>query len=253
MPALTIPNSFSANTTARSSEVNANFNAIATLLNSTKLDSTNVQTGGIAEANIASSAVSAAKLATDAVTTAKIQASAVTYAKLGSDVVSTITPAGSVIMYAGTSAPTGWLLCDGSPVSRTTYSTLYSVVGNSFGDGSQNADGSSSGNGTNSHFNLPDMRGRFVRGFDGTANRDPDAASRTAMLSGGNTGDAVGSVQEDQLESHSHSTDAIYLSNTGGPPLAGGAAYAGFTATVNATGGNETRPKNITVNYLIKT
>jgi hypothetical protein len=63
VPALTIPYSFSANTTAQSSQVNANFSAVATLLNSTLLDSTNIQTGGIATANLAANSVTGAKLA----------------------------------------------------------------------------------------------------------------------------------------------------------------------------------------------
>lgn len=60
------------------------------------------------------------------------------------------TPAGSLIMYAGNAAPTGWLLCDGSAVSRTTYAALFAVVGTTYGVG----------NGSTT-FNLPDLRGRF--------------------------------------------------------------------------------------------
>ena len=66
-PTLTIPNTFVANTTANASEVNANFNAVATLLNSTGLDSTNIQTGGVATANLADASVTTAKLASTAV------------------------------------------------------------------------------------------------------------------------------------------------------------------------------------------
>ena len=63
------------------------------------------------------------------------------------------TPIGEVIMYGGTSAPIGWMLCDGSAISRTDYKSLFSVIGTTYGAG----DGSTT-------FNLPDMRGRFPLG-----------------------------------------------------------------------------------------
>jgi len=100
MPTLTIPNTFSSGQVAASASVNANFNAVATLLNSTLIDSTNIQTGGISTANLAASAVTtakildanvtAAKLASDSVTTIKILDSNVTAAKLASDSVTTV-------------------------------------------------------------------------------------------------------------------------------------------------------------------
>lgn len=82
MPVITIPNTFSPNTTAASAAVNANFNAIATLLNSTKLDYLNIQTGGIATLNLADGAVTTAKLANASVATAKLIDANVTRAKL---------------------------------------------------------------------------------------------------------------------------------------------------------------------------
>lgn len=68
-------------------------------------------------------------------------------------------PTGSVIPYAGKSAPDGWLLCDGAAVSRTTYADLFAVIGTTFGSG----DGSTT-------FNLPDLRGRVAVGVDSDAN-----------------------------------------------------------------------------------
>ena len=62
-------------------------------------------------------------------------------------------PSGSIIVYAGSSAPTGWLFCDGSAISRSTYATLFGIISTSYGVG----DGSST-------FNLPDIRGRVVAG-----------------------------------------------------------------------------------------
>jgi len=62
-----------------------------------------------------------------------------------------VPPAGSIIMYAGTTVPTGWLMCDGGLYSRTTYSRLYSVIGITYG-------------GSGSTFNVPDMRSRIPIG-----------------------------------------------------------------------------------------
>ena len=58
-----------------------------------------------------------------------------------------VMPVGCVIPFAGAAAPTGWLLCQGQAVSRTTYAQLFSVIGTTYGSG----DGSTT-------FNLPDMR-----------------------------------------------------------------------------------------------
>lgn len=67
---------------------------------------------------------------------------------------SEIIPPGSVFPYAGASAPSGWLICDGSAVSRTTYAGLFAVLSTSHGSG----DGSTT-------FNVPDYRGQFMRGI----------------------------------------------------------------------------------------
>ena len=95
---------------------------------------------------------------------------------------------GIVVPFAGPPAniPPGWLLCDGSTIDGTVYAPLYAAIGEAHGDG---------GDGPGSMFNLPDYRGRFLRGVDQGQGRDPDSAGRTAMNTGGNTGDNVGSVQ----------------------------------------------------------
>lgn len=63
------------------------------------------------------------------------------------------TPVGTIQAYASADTPTGWLTCDGSAVSRTTYAELFAVIGTSFGTG----DGSTT-------FNIPDLRERFLEG-----------------------------------------------------------------------------------------
>lgn len=64
-----------------------------------------------------------------------------------------VTPVGGTIQYAGTTAPAGWVMCDGAQVSRTTYKSLFDVVGTTYGAG----DGSTT-------FNVPDLRQRFPLG-----------------------------------------------------------------------------------------
>ena len=70
-------------------------------------------------------------------------------------VVNNNTPVGLISMYSGTTAPTGWLICDGSAISRTTYATLFGVIGTTYGSG----DGSTT-------FNLPNLKGKVPVGID---------------------------------------------------------------------------------------
>jgi microcystin-dependent protein len=178
----------------------------------------------------------------DTIATAKLQDGAVTEDKIAAAVLAKFVPAGVIMPYGGTIAPSGYLLCNGQAVSRVTYADLFAAVGTAFG----------SGNGSTT-FNVPDLRGRFLRGLDGGAGRDPDAASRTAMNSGGNAGDNVGSVQDDQLESHTHNTTMYNEVNDSGDYAATTDSTGSPTDIVtSATGGNETRPKNANVNFIIK-
>ena len=136
-------------------------------------------------------------------------------------------PAGSISAFAGLTAPAGYLLCDGSQVSRTTYSDLYAVVGDTFG----------AGDGTTT-FNLPDLRGEFIRGFDG--GRGADA------------GRVFGSFQADEIKSHAHTGVA---GDAGSDPTrigGGNRSVDSDTYTTNSVGGVETRPRNVALNYIIK-
>jgi microcystin-dependent protein len=102
-------------------------------------------------------------------------------------------------------------------------------------------------------FNVPDFRGRFLRGWDNTAGRDPDRAGRLAMNTGGSTGDNIGSIQEDALKIHYHQ---YYLFNTtnGDDGSDGQHEVNGTSAssTTNTGDSAESRPKNAYVNYIIK-
>ena len=151
-------------------------------------------------------------------------------------------PAGVHFAYGGTIAPQGYLMCDGSSVSRTTYASLFTNIGTAYGT----ADGT--------HFNLPDLRGRFVRGVDATGTNDPDNTSRSASNLGGNTGAAVGSLQADQFYSHAHSISGggIGAGTTGNPPHVVQSDAANLGMGTSSAGGSETRPKNVYSNYIIK-
>jgi microcystin-dependent protein len=148
-------------------------------------------------------------------------------------------PVGSIITMATSTVPTGYLECDGAAVSRTTYSALFTAIGTIHGYGDNSTT-----------FNLPDYRGRFLRGWDHAIARDPDRASRTAMNTGGATGDTVGSVQTDAFKSHIHT---VTNSNGTGPGI-GALSPVNISSNANtgSTGGNETRPINANVMYCIK-
>jgi len=110
-------------------------------------------------------------------------------------------------------------------------------------------DYSDDGTGTHSfhtQFKVPDMRGEFVRGWDNGAGTDPDAATRTDR-GDGTTGDAIGTKQADELKSHTHGSVYISGSVGGGNTLA---HYASGSSA--ATGGNETRPRNVNKMFVIK-
>ena len=116
---------------------------------------------GAVVADIADGSITTAKIADDAVTTAKIGAAAVTGTEIHTNAVTAAhlpdgygtDLIGVIISYPKDTLPTGFLACDGSAVSRSTYSGLFAVVGTTYGTG----DGSST-------FNVPDLRATFLRG-----------------------------------------------------------------------------------------
>lgn len=96
-----------------------------------------------------------------------------------------LVPTGSIMQFAGGSSPTGWLICDGSTVSRTTYATLFSVIGTTYGSG----DGSTT-------FNLPNTAGKSVFGYnsgDGSFNS-----------LGGTGGSKTATLSTNELPAHTH-------------------------------------------------
>ena len=163
-------------------------------------------------------------------------------------------PTGSVYTFAGSTVPTGWLKCNGALLSRTTYASLFAVIGTTYGAG----DGSTT-------FALPDLRGEFVRGADD--GRGVDA------------GRVLGSAQAGQNASHTHAASASpagghshvfenlaraadqdrgignaslwSIDNTATQTTSAVGDHI-HAVTVNADGGNESRPRNVAMHYIIK-
>ena len=152
---------------------------------------------------------------------------------------------GEVKMWPTETPPLAWLECDGSAVSRTVYADLFAVIGETWGNG----DGSTT-------FNLPDLRGQFVRGWDHGAGTDPDAASRTDR-GDGTTGDHVGTQQADANKQHNHNLTHPVSYDLEDTSVETWETKAGLrhlgTASLNTTnsGGNEARPKNVGLMFII--
>ena len=180
-------------------------------------------------------------------------------------------PTGCVFCRAAASVPAGYLECNGAAVSRSTYSGLFSVIGTTYG----------SGNGS-STFNLPDLRGEFVRGFDNgrgvdsgrSINSPQGSANQSHNHSYGNNGITVSGAN------HNHSIRKInlqpsianvaitlgsgqsyqigYATNDGGNTNqavlnSGNLSMSGSVGiTINNTGTNESRPRNVAMMYIIR-
>lgn len=180
---------------------------------------------------------------------------------------------GEVIMYAGTTVPSGWLLCYGQAVSRSTYADLFAVIGTTFGNG----------NGSTT-FNLPDLRGRVVAGKDNMGGTSADRLTGAGMTPNGDVLGATGGAERHtltvaQMPAHDHTgstaasagahTHDIDIGTDGGSGRVGRAstpnvdtvstASAGahtHTLTIASQGGgephNNTQPTLI-LNFIIRT
>lgn len=141
--------------------------------------------------------------------------------------------AGDIKASASMSAPSGWHLCDGTSFARSSEASLFTAIGTAFGF--VDAD----------HFNIPDLRGIHIRGFDDGRGIDDPAR-------------AFGQYQPDQMPSHVHSVNLQPL-NSADAGGAGKIATGNNTAegvippfnTASAGVGGETRVKTLSLNYYI--
>ncbi len=169
-------------------------------------------------------------------------------------------PAGMIIAFAGpvenVPEADGWLLCDGRELDSRQYAELYRAIGNAWGTGSEPGG-----------FRLPDLRGLFLRGVNHQPplSRDLDAEKRVAPAPGGNAGNQVGSLQDDENKAHGHGLVGTAWAVGGGyegtkqlvrffatkSPDPNAPEFANESVIVSA-GGSESRPKNAYVNWIIK-
>lgn len=209
---------------------------------------------------IQANAVGSSEITANAVGTEEIANGSVNLDKLAAALAQRLVPAGSVTAYAGLTAastvsgvsiggiPDGWIFCDGRTLSKDSYPALFNAIGYIYG-----------GSGTN--FNVPDYRGMFHRGFSVDATQDPDRATRTGRTWLSGLGWMDGSTQGDMFRSHNHSNgvfDSLVRRNGDGGYTETNTdrSYGEFdqyaSATMTNAGGNETRPKNTYVHYIIK-
>jgi len=138
-----------------------------------------------------------------------------------------------VCFFARETAPDGFLKCNGAAVSRTAYADLFAAIGTTYGAG----DGSTT-------FLLPDLRGEFIRGWaDGRAV---------------DTGRAFGTFQDQAFASHTHTSDSQlwfgsrWTSSYTSTQIGADVTIGHKAATINSTGGTETRPRNVALLACIK-
>lgn len=135
---------------------------------------------------------------------------------------------GSVIFVAAITAPYAYMKCNGAAVSRTTYAELFAKIGTTFGTG----DGSTT-------FNVPDLRGEFLRGWDDSRGVD--------------SGRSFGSAQADDFKSHTHTiTSHVNPNGSSSAWTTTSTALGGSSPAMSSVGGTETRPRNIALLACIR-
>lgn len=139
-----------------------------------------------------------------------------------------MTPIGAIMDYGGATAPTGWLLCYGQAVSRTTYAALFAVLGTTYGVG----DGSTT-------FNVPDIRGRVVAGQDDMGGTSANRLTNPGSTINGIDGDVLGGtggaethvLTVAQLAAHTHTKGPAGTSGSFGLVDSGAASSSGNPST----------------------
>lgn len=159
-----------------------------------------------------------------------------------------IVPTGTVLPFAGPTAPAGFLLCDGSAVSRTTYSNLRAVIGDAFGIG----------DGVNT-FNIPDLRGRTPIGVDGSANRVTSASLNGANADtlGGTGGLETHSLTSAENGPHTHGGTPQLIADFDRGTDAAASNFSLDSVGSTASSGSGTPHNNmqpwLALNYIIRT
>ena len=164
-------------------------------------------------------------------------------------------PSGAVAHFAMNTAPTGWLKANGAAISRTTYAALFAAIGTTFGSG----DGSTT-------FNLPDLRGEFLRGWDDSRGVDSGRSFGSAQLDQMQkiTGNIVGEAFTTNLGALSSASGALSIGPTPSATVSrtsvSGRGWNGIgldtstspDARVSSTTSGETRARNVALLACIK-
>jgi microcystin-dependent protein len=165
-----------------------------------------------------------------------------------------LTPAGTIIYSARATAPTGYLKANGAAISRSTFSVLFAAIGTAYG----------AGNGSTT-FNVPDLRGEFLRGLDDSRGIDSGRALGSAQGSQNLSHNHTGSTNNPGNHAHSFtaaqdlgSEDIGRGGNTsrniqGRTQNTSGAGGHTHTISIGNDGGTEARPRNIALLACIKT
>jgi microcystin-dependent protein len=180
-----------------------------------------INDGAVATAKINDGAVTTAKIANSNVTTEKIADGSVTAEKIAGGAIPSGVPTGMIAPFAGASSPSGWLLCQGQSVSRTTYADLFTALG-----------GVSSpyGGVTSTNFNVPDLRTRVPVGlFSTDTDTDPSATDNRLNSLGKTGGEKTHTLTQAQLPSHTHT---VGRGASFGTSRVGSAASGGFRGDV---------------------
>ena len=137
---------------------------------------------------------------------------------------------GEIRALAHDNVPYGWFECDGAALDRQTYADLFALIGTTYGNGDEI-----------STFNIPNLRGEFLRGWSNGRSVD--------------SGRALGSWQTDEFKSHRHAAYYSHFQEAGDGTTqreASGEGSSDGSFNTSAVGGDETRPRNVAVVYIIK-